>query len=59
MTTAPVGEVDARHVAYLTDRVRLANGEPQIYGTQVHRANGQWQPATLTTQNTSTTVDTQ
>jgi hypothetical protein len=28
-----------RHVAYLTDRVRLANGEPQIYGTQVHRTS--------------------
>lgn len=47
MTTAPVGDVDVRHVAYLTDRVRLANGDPQIYGTQVHRANGQWQPRNL------------
>jgi hypothetical protein len=47
MTTAPVGDVDVRHVAYLTDGVRLANGEPQIYGTQVHRATGQWQPRNL------------
>jgi hypothetical protein len=47
MTAAPVGDVDVRHVAYLTDRVRLANGEPQIYGTQVHRANGQWQARNL------------
>jgi hypothetical protein len=39
MTTAPVGDVDVRHVAYLTDGVRLANGESQIYGTQVHRTS--------------------
>jgi hypothetical protein len=47
MTTAPVGDVDVKHVAYLTDRVRLADGEPQIYDTQVHRANGQWQARNL------------
>lgn len=47
MTAAPEGEVNARHVAYLTDRVRLANGEPQIYGTQVHLDAGSWQPRNL------------
>jgi hypothetical protein len=47
MTTAPVGEVHARHVAYLIDRVLLANGQAQIYGTQVHLANGQWQARNL------------
>ena len=26
---------EATNLAYLTDRVRLANGQPQVYGTQV------------------------
>jgi hypothetical protein len=28
------GEADPRHLAYLTDRVRLAFDKPQVYGTQ-------------------------
>jgi hypothetical protein len=28
------GEASARHLAYLTDRVRCAAGQPQLYGTQ-------------------------
>ncbi|MFD0821754.1 DUF6624 domain-containing protein, partial [Micromonospora zhanjiangensis] len=28
------GEADPAHLAYLTDRVRRAAGEPQLYGTQ-------------------------
>ncbi|MET9959488.1 DUF6624 domain-containing protein [Streptomyces sp. NPDC006326] len=28
------GDVPGRHLAYLTDRVRTARGEPQVYGTQ-------------------------
>lgn len=28
------GEADPRNYAYLTDRVRLGNSEPQVYGTQ-------------------------
>jgi hypothetical protein len=28
------GEADPRHLAYLTDRVRVAEGEFQVYGTQ-------------------------
>ena len=47
MTAAPEGEVDPRHVAYLTDRVRLAYGQAQIYGTQVHLDDGRWQPRDL------------
>jgi hypothetical protein len=29
------GEADPGHLAYLTDRVRVAEGRPQVYGTQV------------------------
>lgn len=29
------GEAKPAHLAYLTDRVRMAQGTPQIYGTQV------------------------
>jgi hypothetical protein len=29
-----VGEADPAHLAYLTDRVRRAEGRPQLYGTQ-------------------------
>jgi hypothetical protein len=29
------GEVRPRHAAYLTDRICLAEGRPQVYGTQV------------------------
>jgi hypothetical protein len=28
------GEASARHLAYMTDRVRCAAGQPQLYGTQ-------------------------
>lgn len=28
------GEAEARHLAYLVDRVRVAEGKPQVYGTQ-------------------------
>lgn len=34
------GEVSGSNVAYLTDRVRVAAGEPQRYGTQVERWEG-------------------
>jgi hypothetical protein len=29
------GEAKARHAAYLTDRICMAEGRPQVYGTQV------------------------
>ena len=37
------GEADARHHAYLTDRVLLAEGGQQRYGTQFLVAGGRWQ----------------
>jgi hypothetical protein len=33
-----------RHVAYLTDRVLVAEGHPQIYGTQFKPENGHMVP---------------
>ena len=47
MTEAAAGEVSRSEVAYLTDRVRLAAGELQVYGTQVHLDDGRWQPRDL------------
>ena len=38
------GEVSAVNVAYLTDRVRMHEGKPQVYGTQFRRSNGDWEP---------------
>jgi hypothetical protein len=32
------------HLAYLTDRVRLAQGKPQLYGTQFHVVDGKPRP---------------
>jgi len=37
-------EVRKDDYAYLTDRVLLAEGNPQIYGTQFHTVNGVLQP---------------
>ena len=34
------GEVSKGHVAYLTDRVRVKQGKPQLYGTQYGTAHG-------------------
>lgn len=47
MTDAPDGEVRKSDVAYLTDRVRLAAGERQVYGTQVHLHDGRWEARDL------------
>lgn len=47
MTDAPNGEVSRSDVAYLTDRVRLAAGERQVYGTQVHLDDGRWEARDL------------
>ncbi len=35
------GEAEPRHYAHLIDRVRLASGQPQVYGTQYQR-DGQY-----------------
>lgn len=37
-------EASADQVAYLTDRVLLAEGKSQIYGTQFHTVNGELEP---------------
>lgn len=47
MRAAPVGEVTPMYVAYLTDRVLLAEGQSQIYGTQMTMVDGEWQPRNL------------
>ncbi len=38
------GDASAQHVAYLTDRVFLAEGKPQVYGTQFHTVDGKLIP---------------
>lgn len=40
MNAMPEGEVAGQDVAYLTDRVLVAAGKPQRYGTQVQLENG-------------------
>lgn len=44
MTAMSPGEVEPQHIAYLTDRVLLAEGAPQLYGTQLQQAHGVYQP---------------
>lgn len=34
MKALPRGEIDVRNIAYLEDRVRVNNDQPQLYGTQ-------------------------
>jgi hypothetical protein len=41
------GEASPADLAHLTDRVLLASGEPQLYGTQVTVREGQYVPARL------------
>jgi hypothetical protein len=41
------GEARRRELAYLTDRVLLAEGMPQVYGTQVTRRGDAWSPRDL------------
>ncbi len=42
MTTAPNGQVALPDLALLTDRVRLAEGKKQLYGSQVVQKDGRW-----------------
>ena len=44
---ADQGEATRVQVAYLTDRVLLAEGKPQEFGTQVTARSGQWVPCQL------------
>jgi hypothetical protein len=47
MTRLPAREVSRKNVAYLTDRVLVAEGKPQRYGTQFHVVDGQPRPRPL------------
>jgi hypothetical protein len=38
------GEVPAEHMAYLTDRVRVAEKRKQVYGTQFREVDGHMEP---------------
>ncbi len=41
------GDASPGDLAYLVDRVRVADGEPQVYGTQWEpSASGEWRPRT-------------
>jgi Family of unknown function (DUF6624) len=47
MTGAASGEVSLAELAYLTDRVLLAEGQPQEYGTQMTAGEEGWVPRRL------------
>jgi hypothetical protein len=47
MTRLPKSEVSQSNLAYLTDRVLLAEGKKQIYGTQFSNDDGKFQPRPL------------
>jgi hypothetical protein len=47
LRAAAPGEVAPDHVAYLTDRLAVAAGEPQLYGTQFRAENGRLVPAPI------------
>lgn len=40
-------EINVVDLAYLTDRVRVATGKPQLYGTQVMIRDGQFKPVEI------------
>lgn len=44
MKTLSKDEVDPRDTAYLTDRVLVGTGKPQLYGTQLHFKDGKLVP---------------
>jgi hypothetical protein len=46
-TAVEVGEATEQQLAYLTDRVLLAEGKQQEYGTQVTARSGRWVPRNL------------
>jgi hypothetical protein len=47
MARLPKDEVSQQNLAYLTDRVLLAEGKKQLYGTQFTLVDGKWQPRPL------------
>jgi hypothetical protein len=44
MKAAPKGDVEAQDIAYLTDRVLVAQKKKQVYGTQLHRQGAKLTP---------------
>ena len=44
MAREPADEVCARHLAYLEDRIRVREGLPQRYGTQLQKTDDGWEP---------------
>lgn len=44
MKELPAGEVSTQNIAFLTDRVRVNKGQPQVYGTQFKQINGEHVP---------------
>ncbi len=47
MKELPQEEVDARNIAYLTDRICASEKTPQIYGTQFHEVDGKLVPQNI------------
>lgn len=47
MARLPKDEVSQSDLAYLTDRVLLAEGKKQLYGTQFTSVDGKWKPRPL------------
>jgi uncharacterized protein (TIGR03067 family) len=47
MAKLPKDEVSQLNLAYLTDRVLLAEGKKQVYGTQFIFVDGKWRPRPL------------
>lgn len=43
-TAVAQGEASGANLAYLTDRVRVAQDKPQVYGTQFHEVDGMLEP---------------
>jgi hypothetical protein len=44
MKALPESEVSPKNIAYLEDRVRVAKGEPQLYGTQFYKDGASFGP---------------
>jgi hypothetical protein len=47
MAKLPKNEVSQSNLAYLTDRVLLAEGKKQLFGTQFTAVDGKWKPRPL------------
>jgi hypothetical protein len=47
MNKLPKNEMNGKNLAYLTDRVLLAEGKKQLYGTQFTQVDGRWKPRPL------------